>query len=413
MQAADGGIIMKRFIICLLLILQTFFAAYAGAAPAIPPRPAAGSGIYVQDNAGVISEEDKQQMLSLGAELDNKTTAQLAVLTINTLDGEPIEDYSLEVLRQWGIGSKEQNNGALIVVAVKDRRSRIEVGYGLEGSLPDGLTGRIQDQYMIPYCKDGNYSKGILQGYKAAAAKIAQGYNTELSGVKYQAPASQPQKNTGYSLDDLLFALGVIGFLIVDNLLLGGFFTRILLLLIFRGGGRGGGGRGFGGGSGGGGGAEKPAVDMRTDFIWFKVEVPEGVEVTDVAGDTADRAQFKFTESEHASDRFIPVFDPDKNADELFDYEAKWNASFEWTENDPVKYNGKTWRNASYTHSGGVTTEYFTEAGGGSVYVRIDNVEEHKDAVETMMKSLEFADDIAKAKSEAMDVKLDDIEIKR
>ncbi|MDB1820718.1 hypothetical protein ABG991_03780 [Collinsella aerofaciens] len=173
------------------------------------------------------------------------------------------------------------------------------------------------------------------------------------------------------------------------------------------------GGSGGATGSSGGGGAEKPTVDMRTDFIWFKVEVPEGVEITDVAGDTADRAQFKFTKSEHASDRFIPVFDPDKNADELFDYEAKWKTDFEWTENDPVKYNGKTWRNASYTHSGGVTTEYFTEAGGGSVYVCIDNVEEHKDAVETMMKSLEFADDIAKAKTEAMDVKLDDIEIKR
>ncbi|MFB0916391.1 MAG: hypothetical protein QMB49_00130, partial [Collinsella sp.] len=65
------------------------------------------------------------------------------------------------------------------------------------------------------------------------------------------------------------------------------------------------------------------------------------------------------------------------------------------------------------THSGGVTTEYFTDVDGGSVYVRIDNVEEHKDAVETMMKSLEFADDIAEAKTEAMDVKLDDIEIKR
>ena len=74
------------------------------------------------------------------------------------------------------------------------------------------------------------------------------------------------------------------------------------------------GGSGGATGSGGGGGAEKPAVDMRTDFIWFKVEVPEGVEITDVAGDTADRAQFKFTESEHASDRFIPVFDSDKNA---------------------------------------------------------------------------------------------------
>ena len=173
------------------------------------------------------------------------------------------------------------------------------------------------------------------------------------------------------------------------------------------------GGSGGATGSGGGGGAEKPAVDMRTDFIWFKVEVPEGVEITDVAGDTADRAQFKFTESEHASDRFIPVFDPDKNADELFDYEAKWKANSGWTESDPVKYNGKTWRSAYFTHSGGVTTEYFTDVDGGSVYVRIDNVEEHKDAVETMMKSLEFADDIAEAKTEAMEVTLDYTEIKR
>lgn len=176
---------------------------------------------------------------------------------------------------------------------------------------------------------------------------------------------------------------------------------------------------GCGGSASGGGSAskseskEKAPVAKKTDFIWFKVEVPEGVEIADVAGDTADRAQFKFTESEHASDRFIPVFDPDKNADELFDYEAKWKASSGWTESDPVKYNGKTWRSAYFTHSGGVTTEYFTDVDGGSVYVRIDNVEEHKDAVETMMKSLEFADDIAKAKTEAMDVKLDDIEIKR
>ena len=102
-----------------------------------------------------------------------------------------------------------------------------------------------------------------------------------------------------------------------------------------------------------------------------------------------------------------------KNADELFDYEAKWKANSGWTESDPVKYNGKTWRSAYFTHSGGVTTEYFTDVDGGSVYVRIDNVEEHKDAVETMMESLEFADDIAKAKTEAMDVKLEDIEIKR
>ena len=172
------------------------------------------------------------------------------------------------------------------------------------------------------------------------------------------------------------------------------------------------GGSGGATGSGGGGGAEKPAVDMRTDFIWFKVEVPEGVEITDVAGDTADRAQFKFTESEHASDRFIPVFDSDKNADELFDYEAKWNASFEWTENDPVKYNGKTWRNASYTHSGGVTTEYFT-ALTAAVCMCVST----RRGAQGRRRDHDEVSGICRrhrrGKTEAMDVKLDDIEIKR
>ena len=174
------------------------------------------------------------------------------------------------------------------------------------------------------------------------------------------------------------------------------------------------------GGSASGGGSsaakgeskEKAPVAEKTDFIWFKVEMPEGVGVSDSAGKNADRAQFKFTESEHASDRFIPVFDPDKNADELFDYEAKWNASFEWTENDPVKYNGKTWRNASYTHSGGVTTEYFNEAGGGSVYILIPNFDQHKKEAEALLNSIEFPDDMKKAVDEAREVEISSIEIK-
>ena len=124
---------MKRFLIYLVLLLQTFFAACAFAAPPIPPRPSAGSGIYVQDYAGVINDTDKQKILSIGQDLDNKTTAQVAVLTIDSLEGESIEDYSLAVLRNWGVGNKEKNNGVLTVVAVKDRKSRIEVGYGLEG----------------------------------------------------------------------------------------------------------------------------------------------------------------------------------------------------------------------------------------------------------------------------------------
>ncbi len=249
---------MKRFIIFLLLLLQTFWAATVFAAPTIPPRPAAGSGIYVQDYANVLSDADKQTLLSLGQELDNKTTAQLAVITLDTLDGQPIEDYALAVLRKWGIGTKEKNNGVLIVVAISDRRSRIEVGYGLEGVLPDGLTGRIQDEYMLPYFKKGDYSKGIVHGYSAVAATIAKDAGVQLTGAQVQTLAqnSTPKQSSDSGFGDILYAIGIIAFLIFDNLFLGGFFTSLLLLLLFRsGGGRGGGG--FGGGSGGGGGSSR------------------------------------------------------------------------------------------------------------------------------------------------------------
>lgn len=253
---------MKKFLIYLVLLLQTFFAATALAGPSIPPRPTAGSGIYVQDYAGVISQADKQKILRIGQDLDNKTTAQVAVLTVKTLDGYPIEDYALEVLRQWGIGSKAKNNGVLILVSINDRQSRIEVGYGLEGTLPDGLTGRIQDQYMLPYFRKGDYSKGILQSYVATTATIAKSEGVQLTGVKYTGGAAQGQaQQNSLGLSDLLLALGlalgVIALLIIDNLFLGGFITNMLLFALLSDGGRGGGGGGFGGGSGGGGGSSR------------------------------------------------------------------------------------------------------------------------------------------------------------
>lgn len=248
---------MKKFIIYLVLLVQTFFAVCAFAEPTIPPRPASGSGIYVQDYAGVISKKDRQQMLSIGQDLDNKTTAQVAVITVNSLEGQSIEDYALAVLRSWGIGNKAKNNGVLIVVAVKDRRSRIEVGYGLEGVLPDGKTGRIQDQYMLPFFKKGEYSTGITQGYQAIAGVIAKSEGVELSGVKYSGGAKNGQGDVakGLSLSDLFVIIAIIAVLIFDNLFLGGFLTQMLLWALFRSGGRGGGG--FGGGSGGGGGSSR------------------------------------------------------------------------------------------------------------------------------------------------------------
>ena len=253
---------MKRWLIYFILLLQCFFAACATAAPQIPPKPTAAAGIYVQDYAQVLSAEDKSRLLSIGQELDNKTTAQLAVVTVKTLDGQPIEDYALSILREWGIGSKEKNNGALIVVAVQDRRSRIEVGYGLEGLLTDGLTGRIQDQAMIPYFRKGNYAAGIVNGYAVTASLIAKDAGIQLTAINSEQIAV-PAKTTNNTNQEypfwlkLLIGAGIVLLLIIDNLFLGGVLTQMLFFMFLRGRGGGGGRGGFGGGSGGGGGSSR------------------------------------------------------------------------------------------------------------------------------------------------------------
>lgn len=253
---------MKRWLIYFILLLQCFFAACATAAPQIPPKPTAAAGIYVQDYAQVLSTEDKRRLLSIGQELDDKTTAQLAVVTVKTLDGQPIEDYALAILREWGIGSKEKNNGALIVVAVQDRRSRIEVGYGLEGLLTDGLTGRIQDQAMIPYFRKGNYAAGIVNGYAVTASLIAKDAGVQLTSINSEQIAV-PAKTTNNTDQEypfwlkLLIGAGIVLLLIIDNLFLGGVLTQMLFFMFLRGRGGGGGRGGFGGGSGGGGGSSR------------------------------------------------------------------------------------------------------------------------------------------------------------
>lgn len=253
---------MKRWLIYFILLLQCFFAACATAAPQIPPKPTAAAGIYVQDYAQVLSAEDKSRLLSIGQELDNKTTAQLAVVTVKTLDGQPIEDYALSILREWGIGSKEKNNGALIVVAVQDRRSRIEVGYGLEGLLTDGLTGRIQDQAMIPYFRKGNYAAGIVNGYAVTASLIAKDAGVQLTSINSEQ-ITVPAKTTNNTDQEypfwlkLLIGAGIVLLLIIDNLFLGGVLTQMLFFMFLRGRGGGGGRGGFGGGSGGGGGSSR------------------------------------------------------------------------------------------------------------------------------------------------------------
>ena len=171
----------------------------------IPAKPSASSGIYVQDYAGVISAPVRSYLLDLGRQLDQRTTAQLVVVTVKSLKGAPLEEYSLQILRQWGIGNREKNNGVLMLISTGDRKSRIEVGYGLEGRLTDSFTGQIQDQYMIPCFRKGAYEEGIAKGYEALARSIAKEYNVQLaaSGYANHSPGGVRSGAEGQTTEEL------------------------------------------------------------------------------------------------------------------------------------------------------------------------------------------------------------------
>lgn len=121
----------------------------------------------VNDYAGVMQQTQVQNLESQLAQLERDTGHQVAVLTIPTLDGEDIEGFSIRVAENWKIGKKGYDNGAILVVAVKDRRLRLEVGYGLEGLVPDAIAKRVTADYIVPRFRQQDYAGGIVAGVRA------------------------------------------------------------------------------------------------------------------------------------------------------------------------------------------------------------------------------------------------------
>lgn len=116
---------------------------------------------YVNDFADVISDEDESQILSKAIALNEKTTAQVVVVTVESLDGKEAWQYALDLGREWGVGDEEKDNGVVILLSESDREIEIAVGYGLEGAIPDSKAGRIIDAYGLEYLKQDDFSKGI------------------------------------------------------------------------------------------------------------------------------------------------------------------------------------------------------------------------------------------------------------
>ncbi len=238
----------------LLLGLFLLLSVLPGIARAEAAVPEPGPKFYVLDQAGVISEETENRIMATSRELASLTKAQVAVVTLKSLDGQPVEEAALGILRGWKLGDKELNNGLLILVVTGDRKMRIEVGYGLEGCLPDAKTGRIRDEYMLPAFTKADYDRGIYQGYSVIVQEIAKEYNVTLSRSD-QVNANQPA-GTGNNLPAWQVILGIVILAVLiwlDSRYLNGFIFGFILGMLFRGG-RGGGG-GFGGGDSGGGGS--------------------------------------------------------------------------------------------------------------------------------------------------------------
>ncbi len=220
----------------------------------------------VNDFANVIPDGDEKKLSGITLELLKKTGVPVVIVTMPDIGGAEYNDYVNRLYNAWGIGKKKGDKGVLIFVTVKERKMRIETGYGVEGILPDGLVGQIRDQYMIPYLKENNFGEGLLNGTITVAQIIAKDSGVQLTG---QMPVKKTQKKRS-GLSFLPFLLIFI-FLMFSSRRRGGAWLFFLPLLLGGGsgfgsrygsggvggsfGGFGGGFGGFGGGMSGGGGA--------------------------------------------------------------------------------------------------------------------------------------------------------------
>lgn len=161
------------------------------------------SDFYVNDYANILSDEVEKYIIDKSKVLDNTDGTQIVVVTVPNLEGMSIEDYALQLFRNFGIGDKSKNNGLLLLLALEEREFRVEVGYGLEGILPDGKTGRFQDEYIIPYLRQDNWNDGIKNGYDAFYKEIIVLNNLELD---YSEPNNLDDINPIYITISVLIA---------------------------------------------------------------------------------------------------------------------------------------------------------------------------------------------------------------
>jgi len=255
----------RRRILSIFLVIFTFFLFAGNSFAEDSQIPAPVGDIYIQDFAGVLNEQERVELSRIGRSLEDQTTAQIAVLTVESIGDTTVEEYANEAFRKYGIGSEQEDNGVLMVIGMNpspgmsQRPLRIEVGYGLEGALPDGKVGRILDQVTIPFLQNNQPNLAIIETYKELANEVLVEYGVEDGQLQAGQPVPQSSGDEGLGIPLWLLVPLILIVVFLDFKFFGGFLTHILLTILSRGG-RGGGGdgpRGGGGGSSGGGGASR------------------------------------------------------------------------------------------------------------------------------------------------------------
>ena len=165
----------KQLLSIFLFVIAGWFLSIINVIAVINPT----SNFYINDFAEVLNKETEDYILSNSAALADRTTAQLVVVTVKSLSGKDLEDYSLEIFRSWGIGHQEKNNGVLIFLAVEEHEVRIQVGDALEGRINDAKAGRFLDEYGIALFKNDEWDVGIKALYSAILVEIYSEYNLE------------------------------------------------------------------------------------------------------------------------------------------------------------------------------------------------------------------------------------------
>lgn len=166
---------------------------------------------YVSDFAGVMSPDDRAVTERLLNELEQKCGAQVAVVTLRSLDGGQIDDFAVRLFERWKIGQKGKDNGFLLIAAVEDRKVRIETGYGFEGVFPDAAAGRLIDQVLRPAFRAGDYSGGLRKGAETLAAVAAKASGVELTGISDLDNEGRPGRTLPDFIGLFLLVIFIIG----------------------------------------------------------------------------------------------------------------------------------------------------------------------------------------------------------